>query len=97
MKIESNDLRQTVRASERENRQRFDNISRVFKVFSDALHIAPPYFTVSKQSKMGMSASSASRATPVPLPVSLGSARASSAMAKVSNLYTPLAEDAKKA
>lgn len=45
-RLELAELRSAVRDEERESRVRFDNISRVFKVFSDALHIAPPYFTV---------------------------------------------------
>lgn len=45
-RLETTELRSALRDGERESRARFDNISRVFKVFSDALHIAPPYFTV---------------------------------------------------
>ena len=30
-----------------DNRMQFDNVSRVFKIFSDALNIAPPYFPTS--------------------------------------------------
>ena len=43
-KMAEADVRRMMKAQELESRERFDNIGRVFKVFADALHIAPPLF-----------------------------------------------------
>ena len=42
--LDNTDLKRKVQDMIQDNRLQFDNVSRVFKIFSDALNMAPPYF-----------------------------------------------------
>ena len=58
--LDNTDLKRKVQDIIQDNRLQFDNVSRVFKIFSDALNMAPPYFPSFQSPSTNLSSSSAS-------------------------------------
>ena len=55
--LDNTDLKRKVQDIIQDNRLQFDNVSRVFKIFSDALNMAPPYFTSFQSPSTNLSSS----------------------------------------